>query len=74
MMDRLLARGRAIAVRRTAELIDALVEATEAELPPGLAVERRDDGIAIAGRDLARRLAYDARLRGLTLLLKAMRR
>jgi hypothetical protein len=70
MMRNILARGQAIGARRVAEVVDALVASAEAELPPGLAVERMDDGVGISGRGLARRLAFDGRLRGLTLLLK----
>ncbi|MDB5689311.1 MAG: hypothetical protein JWL91_1187 [Sphingomonas bacterium] len=70
MMRNILARAQAIGARRTAEIIDALVATAEADLPPGLRVERLDDGIGITGPRLARRLAFDARLRGLTLLLR----
>jgi hypothetical protein len=72
-MRAILARGRELGARRTAELIDALVETAEAELPADLKVERQADGISIAGRGLARRIAFDPRLRSLALLLKGMR-
>ena len=74
MMRNILSRGQAIGARRAAEIVDALVETASAELPPDLRVERQDDGIAIGGMRLARRLAFDARLRGLTLLLNGRRR
>ena len=70
-MQDLTARATAIAARRIASLVDTLVETAAAELPPGLSVERRADGIAITGDGLTRRLAFDARLRGLSMLLKA---
>lgn len=70
MMRSILALGQAIGARRAAEVVDALVATAEAELPPGLTVERMDDGVGITGRSLAQRLAFDGRLRGLTLLLK----
>jgi hypothetical protein len=73
MMRTMLARAEAIAASRTAEIIDLLVQTAETELP-GLRVERREDGVGISGDRLARRLAFDARLRGLTLLLKEGRR
>lgn len=65
MMDNMLARGRVIAARRTCDLIEALIDAAEAELPAHLEIERHDDGVAIRGRALTRLLAYDGRLRGL---------
>ena len=71
MMRNILARGQAIGAARVAQLIDALVTTAEAELPAGLRTERLDDGIGITGPRLARRLAFDGRLRGLTLLLIA---
>jgi len=70
-MRTIFARGERLAQRRAAELIDALVETAEAELPADLMVEREAEGIALRGRGLARRLAFDPRLRGLVLLLKA---
>jgi len=73
-MRGILARGHGLVARRVAELTDALVETAEAELPPDLVVERQADGIAIGGRGLVRRLAFDPRLRGLTLLIKGTRR
>lgn len=66
MMQGILAHGRAIARARAADLIEALVEAAETELPADLTVESSGDGIAVSGRGLARRLAFDGRLRGLT--------
>ena len=71
MMRDIVARGQAIAAARVTEIIDALVATAEAELPSDLRTERLDDGIGISGGGLARRLAFDGRLRGLTLLLKA---
>ncbi|MDX3885464.1 MAG: hypothetical protein QHC65_13665 [Sphingomonas sp.] len=64
----------AAARQRVAMLIAALRETAEAELPAGLAVEGRDDGIAISGPGLARRLAYDGSLRGLAFAMRGMRR
>lgn len=61
MSDALAERVRA----RMEARIEALAEQARAELPPGLFVERRGDGIAIGGRGLARALAFDARLRGI---------
>jgi hypothetical protein len=61
MMERLLARGRALGEARAAALADAIVAAAADELP-GLAIERIDGGIGITGHGLARRLAFDARL------------
>jgi hypothetical protein len=74
MMRDILARGQAIGAARVSDLIDALVSTVEAELPAELETERLNDGIGITGPGLARRLAFDARLRGLTLLLKEGRR
>ncbi|MDB5685367.1 MAG: hypothetical protein JWM75_3065 [Sphingomonas bacterium] len=73
MMARLTKRAQQIAERRTIELIDLLVETAEAELPADLTIEREVQGIAIRGRALARRLAFDGRLRGLVLGVKGAR-
>lgn len=70
MMERLLARGREIGLRRARELVALVEQAAIEELPPDLGVERVDDGVAVAGRRLMRRLIDDARLRGLGLLVK----
>lgn len=69
-MRDLARRADAIAARRVAEISDALAD----DLPNDLAVERLDDGIAIRGTGLVRRLAFDGRLRGLTLALRSARR
>lgn len=74
MMERLQQRARTIAARRVEQLVTALGDAADAELPLGLFAERRGDGVAIGGRGLVRRLAFDARLRGLIMLVRAVGR
>ena len=59
-----------IAARRVSAIADALADAA-GDLPRELAVERLDDGIAIRGPGLVRRLAFDGRLRGLTVALRS---
>lgn len=63
MSERLEARARQMTARRIGEILDDLMAA---DLPPGLCAERVDDGVTIQGRDLLRRLAYDARLRAIS--------
>ncbi len=62
MSERLEARARQMTARRIGEILDDLMAA---DLPPGLSAERVDGGVAIQGRGLLRRLAYDARLRAI---------
>jgi len=70
MMEDLIRRAAAIGAARVAATADALAEAASAELDPDLTVQRQADGIAISGTNLAHRLAFDGRLRGLGWLLK----
>jgi hypothetical protein len=72
MMERLLARGREIGVRRV-EMMMALVEqAARDELPADIGVERIEGGVALFGRRIAVRLLGDARLRGLAALVRGL--
>lgn len=57
-------RLTALAAARVRTIAVALAEAAEAEMPPSLSVERREDGVAIAGRGLFQRLAFEPGLRG----------
>lgn len=66
--ERIARRARARAIL----LAQALREAAAAELPADLTVAETDRGIAIAGRGLARRLAFDAALRGFARLLRGI--
>ncbi len=70
-MQNLMSKVHGAATARAAERIDALAEAAAADLPGDLRVERIADGVAIHGPGLVRRLAFDARLRGLTLGLRS---
>lgn len=74
MMERLLARGKAIAVRRTEIMMELIEQAARDELPADVGVERAADGVAIVGRRIAARLIGDARLRGLAMLVRGLGR
>ena len=65
MFDRLAQRVRRLAGARAAERRRALGERMAAALPRGIRVEESDEGVRLSGRGLARRVALDARLRGL---------
>ena len=74
MMERLLARGAAIAARE-ADVMAALIEqAARDELPSDVGVELVDGGVVIFGRGLLQRFLFDGRLRGLAMLAKGLRR
>ena len=73
MRDLVGGRVGRIAARRVSALSDALAEAAR-DLPDDLMVERLDDGVALRGPALVRRLAFDGRLRGLTLALRPVPR
>ena len=60
------------ATARVSAITDALIDAA-GDLPGDLAVERIREGVAIRGPGLVRRLAFDGRLRGLTLGLRSDR-
>lgn len=62
-----------IAARRVAEVADAVTEAA-GDVASDLSVERIADGVAIRGPRLVRRLAFDGRLRGLTVAFRSARR
>jgi hypothetical protein len=64
MNEGYMKRLAALAAARVRTVAVALAEAAEAEMPPGLSVERREDGIAIAGRGLLQRMAFEPGLRG----------
>lgn len=74
MMERLLARGAAIAAREADFMAELIEQAARDELPPDVGVERIDGGVAIFGRGVLRRFLFDARLRGLAMLAKGLRR
>jgi len=74
MMERLVARGAAIAAREADILVALIEQAAREELPSDVGVERIGDGVAIFGRGLLRRFLFDVRLRGLTMLAKGLRR
>jgi hypothetical protein len=61
MMERLLARGEAIAAARVARVIDGLADA--AKLPRGVQLEQLAHGVALIGRRLKWRIATSERFR-----------
>ena len=71
-MDRLIERGRAMAKRAAKE---AAVEAATvlAQELPGAVIEATESGVRIAGKALARRLIDGAAVRGLGILMRALR-
>jgi hypothetical protein len=64
MNERVTRRLAALAAERVRGIAAALAEAAEAEIPAGLAIERRDDGVTITWRGLFQRLAFAPGLRG----------
>lgn len=64
MNEGYMRRLTALAAARVRTVAVALAETAEAEMPAGISVERREDGMAIAGRGLFERLAFDPGLRG----------
>jgi hypothetical protein len=60
LLERLIQKGAAFAERRSRRAIAALARI---DLPTGVMVDRDDQGIAISGKDLRRRMISDIRLR-----------
>lgn len=67
-MRDLVGRAEAIAARRAAQIRDAIAD----DVPSDLAAQRLDDGVAIRGPGLVRRLAFDGRLRGLIFAMRSL--
>ncbi len=65
MFERMTARAGEAARRRARERKAELAERVAAELPPGIAVEQAEEGIALSGRDIRRRFALEPALRWL---------
>ena len=63
MFDRLLGRGRRLALTRAQRRRRQLGAILEQALPEDLLVEEVEDGVAIAGRALGERYARDPELR-----------
>jgi hypothetical protein len=71
MDDRLFQKGAQIAQRRTAKVIDALMQIP---LPPGISADRRSGGVDISGKRLRRLMVDSIQLRALGALVKGVLR
>ncbi|MGN6277214.1 MAG: hypothetical protein ACTHM8_00640 [Sphingomonas sp.] len=69
MMEAVLARGQAIAARAQDEAV-ARVAASAEDALPGVMVTSEVDGVTLAGRGLARRLADEPQLRWIGSLVR----
>jgi hypothetical protein len=63
MLEALERRAAALAERRVRRAASALAAALKEAAPPGVRVEERPDGVALAGRGLLRRRPIDPALR-----------
>lgn len=65
MFERLTERAEALAQRAAERRREALAEALREEAPAGVAVSEEEGAVALSGRGLAKRLAFDPALRWL---------
>ncbi|MEA3061856.1 MAG: hypothetical protein QOJ94_1637 [Sphingomonadales bacterium] len=63
MLEALETRAAALAERRARRVRAALADALREDLPSGVRVEERPDGVALVGRGLLRRWLVDPALR-----------
>lgn len=63
MFERLMLHGAAIARRAAEGRRSSLAEALGEEAPGGVKVSEEENGVALEGRGLGRRFAFDSELR-----------